>query len=252
MFLTLFMLLVGPWTLALSSEPALDSLWQEALGLYRLEKYAESCQKFESWKIEAKSRNIDSKDVYANLSLCYSKAARWDHSVSNLLSLTSRESFPWEKWSDLGQLQRVQEHLGIQDNPTKDLGVQLKLLFSSHYLLLGLSLSLWLLTFPALRLLVFRKRWDALHWTLIGIASALMLTSGSLLASRKLVGNLAVLTSEETEVSVFEKAVENPEQRLVQLPRGTVVLTGKSANGLVQIQSPLVGWVKSEQVAALN
>lgn len=251
MFLTLLMLFVGPWTLAISSEPALDSLWQEAVGLYKLEKYAEACQKFEAWKSEAKARGIDSKDVYANLTLCYSKESRWDHSVSSLLSLAQRESLPWAKWYDLGQIQRMQEHLGIQDNPTTDLGVQLKLLFSSQHLLLALSFSFWLLTFPAIRLFIFRKRWDALHWTLLGVSAAFMLTSGSLLAGRKLVGNLAVLTSEEADVSVYEKAVENHEQRLVQLPRGAVVLTGRSANGLIQIQAPLVGWVKSEQVASL-
>ena len=248
MLLTLLTLFFGG---ALAAEPQLDSLWQDALGLYAQEKYAEACQKFEEFKSTARAQGKDSIDVYANLSLCYSKQARWDKSVSNLLSLTHREHFPWDKWYDLSQIQRVQEHLGIQDNPTKEAGVQLKLLFSSHYLLLVLSLSVWLLTFPAIRLLVFNKRWDALHWSLVGTSAFLMLLSGSLLLNRKMVGNLAVLTSEESDVSVYEKATENNDTRLVQLPRGAVVLTGKSANGFIQLQSPLVGWVKEGEASAL-
>lgn len=229
---------------AFSAEPA---RWQEAISLFKAEKYAEACTAFERLREETAQTNQSSLALFQNLSLCYSKLERWDKVVSSLAGGMELTYSPVTRWRWWNEIDRVQDRIGLKDSVSNDWNA--RILFLTPRRLVGAlaTLLLWGLVFPFL----FPAR-SAERWVFAGTTLGMLVVCGGLLLQARLSGSPSVLISEDKEVSIYSRPAAEEEARLVQLPRGALVMAHRDQGDFSHIEAPIAGWVKRENLARLK
>lgn len=228
-----------------------DPLWQEALALYAHGEYAQACAKFEAWITDAAQKQVHSAEAYRNLALCYQKQEWWDKSVGALFDGLSTSGAPWTRMAIVQDLRATEDRLGIKETVLHEPLQQTALALSPNTLLVSASIAFWVAVLPLFAVLVAKTKQKIFCWSLFSVGVFSLLGSLTLWGLQTMAPQMAVLTSpnrELKEVTVYSKAAVAEENKLIALPRGTVVTTRDLSGELAAIDSPIVGWVPKDSL----
>lgn len=223
---------------------AMDSLWTQAISLYKEGKFAEACAKFEEWRSQ---ESLVSRDASLNLALCYSKSFQWDKSGAELIDVIRMTSNPISRLTLLTELEDMQDRIGLKESPARSWTFKLSEAVPSAAWVFAASIALWGILLP---LLTWKKAKGhrPLLWTLMAISFLTLLSSSAMWAMRYLAPKPAILTSEKPDIPVYAKAVASDDGKMIDLPRGSLILVGEISGDFVKSNEPLVGWVPKQNV----
>lgn len=243
-WVTLALLLGGGMGGDLLADPN-DDVWKQGVTALKANDSKTALAVFTSWAALVGADANRSPEYHYNLGIAYWDQKRAGNSVYHLLQSTQGYLSPFRVHSTLKTVSGIQRELGIRDNPAEDWLFRWALLVPSNLVATLLSLGFWGLVAAILvRWLQGARAHRAACQ--IAILPALCFVLGLAALSLKAVApDWSVLVDEENGIHVYKLPQAIEENRLVDLPSGTLVITGRNDRGYTEIQSPIAGWVVS-------
>jgi len=242
-WVTFALLLSGGVGRVLLADPS--EVWQQGVTALKANDPKAAQTAFEEWAKAFGPEASRSPEYHYNLGIANWELKQAGSAVFHLLQSTQGYLSPWNVHSTLKTVSGIQRELGIRENPVEDWLFRWPMLLASNLVSVLLSLGFWglLAAFLVRSLQGARATRAAVQ---IAVLPGLCFVIGlSALALKAISPNWSVLVDEENGVHVYKMPQAIEENRLVDLPSGTVVLTGRTERGYTEIQSPVAGWVVS-------
>ncbi len=224
--------------------------WSAALAHLEKNDPKSAAAALTAWIKKAEEAGVHSPEAHFNLAI-----ARWDlkeagPAASALLkSLLIAQSLPHIARAQAA-LAGMQRELGVSDAVAKETRFLARVCITDNGLTCLMMIAFWMIA--GISLWIWKERdhlkfRQALAWTLPIVA--ILVFCGIGLVSRDWNGGYAVLNSEESAIAVFPNPKLDTQEKLLDLPAGTLVhSSGESQNGFVRIDSPIVAWVQQAQI----
>ncbi len=186
-----------------------------------------------------------SPEVHFNLGLVYWELKQPGPAVYHLLQSTQSYFSPFRIRSTLATVAGIQRELGLRDSPAEDWFFGLSLALPENLAWVLFTLGFWgLAAAGILRWTTGSRSLRAARQVAI-VPGALFSIALLIFAIRWLTPDFGVLVDDQNGIRVYRSPQAIEENRLVELPSGTLVITGRKERGYTEIQSPVAGWVIS-------
>jgi hypothetical protein len=234
-----------------SLDADLQPLWESAVASLKSQNNAEAVEQFSRWIATARADGIESPEAYYNLALAEWSLSRIDRAMSHFVRSAALVSSPLENWRNLQLLARLEREAGIKESATGQLSFKLKMILNSN-----VSVALFMTGFWIFVLLSVWRWWRAerghaiasLRWVL---ATPVLLWSLAAVGFFNLkLGHTYAVLSDKTEVALF--STPDDKEKIIELPAGTIIESGKEENGYVQVLEPVSGWARTSQINPLQ
>jgi hypothetical protein len=233
---------------------SLQPIWKQGIEAYQKAQYPEAAARFERWIKEADSRGISSAQAHINLGLSDWAMESKGPAVFHLLKGSCLRNFPWRFTSDLRTLSGIQGELGVRDGVPDQWSFKVYLFLTRNVQILSVVFAFWMFILATVLFFFHFRRvptWAPVAFCAGGMLSAFVGLAGYL--NHNYQGPLAVLNHPKEGVALFRIPRDSNEEKLVDLPSGTIVRLGpKQGDGFSQITDPLAGWIKTDEFLALD
>lgn len=228
---------------ALGGSSELETKWDSALEALEQQDYPGASRLLESWVTDAGAAGMRSSQAHYNLGLALWEQKRPGQAVYHFLTSVSLAG-PFDAmnlWSSLGQIQR---ELGIRDNVAEDPLVRAASLVSPGTVGWLATLGIWGVVFAFLTWWSQGNRALKAATQIAILPAILLILSAAGYSLRFFAPPLGVLAEDDSNtVTVYRVPEEQEANKLVDLPLGTIVVSGRVQGEFVEIQEPVIGWV---------
>jgi hypothetical protein len=211
----------------------LDELWRQ--------------KKWNDWISTAANQGIQSSEAYFNLASTSWEAEDSTGAVKNLLIASQLRNNPFKAWSDLSLLSQIQAILFAQPSPIDSYRMRFFLIWNKSLQVVWACLLLWVILIGVF----LRWGWPQTRFwdrPLLFIFIFLTTVGGLLFFNEKNISYPSYLAKSNQLIPVYKEFDSNPEEPLLELPSGIMVLTGDSKNNRVFIEEPVKAWIDQTQL----
>jgi hypothetical protein len=234
----------------------LAELWNSGLQNASQGHPDEAARAFQQWIDLAEKSGLRSSEAHHNLGYLYWTLKRPGPAIyHSLTSAILSGSLP-KTLDHLQALSSMEREVGIKDGVSSHLAFRLRILFGENTLTFLLAAGFWALILVVLmRLVRFPgSKVRTLKPVFLAIAAVAWSLAAAGIAQRYLLPTqYGVLDNEKGAIAVFRLPEQKADEKLVDLPSGTIVSVGHSENdGFVKIVYPVSGWVQTAEVQQIR
>lgn len=225
--------------------PKLDPLWSGAISALKEQNNVQAADLFSKWIAAAHEEGVQSPEAYYNLALAEWSLNDSGKAIQNFLSSSLLISSPLQNMRNLALLTELEKQIGIKESAVNTWAFRAMVLLNENFSLLLFSIGFWSFVGLCFWRWIRREGNLTLVWTKVGLIFPLIcfLISGSGYLTRRFGADFAVLAEKE-QIAVFQQS--DAQNKLVDLPPGTIVQLGKKETAYQQIVEPITGWISIE------
>ena len=221
--------------------------WDEAVSSLSSRDYLRALSLFKSWAEEDTLR-YRSPELNRNLAKAYWELGQTSDAVFHL-SQSARYSFSlWTSFRNATDLALLERELGVRDGLSSRVWFLSLFFTESNWTPVLFSIGLWSLAVIAFFFWSSEKRMKKILFR-VAVVPILVVSFALLpLLSHWLRVRCGVLSGDTKMVAVYKNAVRAEKHKLIDLPAGTLVLTGGIEEGAVELSEPIGGWVAANEI----
>ena len=234
-----------------SRQPA-EETWSSALSALQSNDAATAERLFTQWIAESEKAGIRSPEAHYNLGLAYWNLKRPGPSVYHFLKSTTYSSSPWKRLSTLNTLADIEKEIGVRDGVAVNTNFKAHMTLDEDWLLFLITIAFWGLVGAGLLWWLQGNRAKKAARQIAIVPAIFLLVSLLGYAYRATGPSVGVLDGELGGVNVFRIPEEKADNKLVELPAGTIVLSGRTQNDFIEIYDPVSGWVSTKSYQTIR
>lgn len=229
-----------------------EETWSSALSALQSNDAATAERLFTQWIAQGEKAGIHSPEAHYNLGLAYWNLKRPGPSVYHFLKSTTYSSSPWKRLSTLDTLADIEKEIGVRDGVAVSNNFKAHMTLDEDWLLFLVTLGFWGLVGTGLLWWLQGSRAEKAAKQIAVVPALFLLIALVGYGYRATGPNVGVLEGEPSGVNVFRAADEKADNKLVELPAGTIVLSGRTQNDFIEIHEPVSGWVSNKSYQAVR
>lgn len=230
--------------------------WEGAKKAFEEKNYATALEKMQAIRVaERESGVTPSPESSYNLGMALWNLERAHEAVAPIISSAWHRTYSWDRLQDLAVVSELQKELGIKESLPEWPLFQAYFAIGKSYPVWAWSLCLWFLAFAGVAAFFRPTHWKWMVSTLSALTLVVGITTIAWQQFSQRHFRLAVVQLPDHakgEVPLYRTAGEKEEEKLVELPAGTLVNIDRTREGYTAINAPLVGWLPTQNLATLD